>query len=99
MKKLQQQLMLLWMQQKQRENKVEDIQDEAKRLSDIMQLVYQRLQQWVQEARCVLSKHMSFDLVENMYKEEEDVWHETMKVVKILQYFQVHVRKSKYMEQ
>ena len=44
MKKLQQQLMVLRMQQKQQENKVEEMQDEAKRVFDIIQLVYQRLQ-------------------------------------------------------
>ena len=44
MNKLQQQLMVLRMQQKQQENKVEEMQDEAKRVFDIIQLVYQRLQ-------------------------------------------------------
>ena len=98
MKKLKQQLMVLCMQQKQWENKVEEMQDEAKRVYDIIQLVYEILQWQVQEARHVPSKHLSFDLVENLQKVEEDMRHETMKVVKILQYFQGHVSTSKDME-
>ena len=44
-------------------------------------------------------QHLSFDLVENLQKVEEDVRYETEKVLKILQYFQGQFDTGQEMEE
>ena len=73
MKKLQQQVMMLHMQQQQQDDKVEELQAEVERVIGIIQPINQKLHWEVEEKRLVPLEHLSFDLVEKLQKEEEDL--------------------------
>ena len=71
MRKLQQQMTLLRTKQQQREEKVEELQVEAEKVTGIIQPVHQKVHEVVASIEKVLSKHVYSDLVEKMYKIEE----------------------------
>ena len=77
MRKLQQQMTMLCTQQQQREEKVEELQAEAERVTCIIQLAHQKVHEVATSVERVMSEHVSFDLLEHMQKIEEEVCAET----------------------
>ena len=88
MKKLQQQVTMLCMQQQQMIDKVAKLQVEAESITGIIHPIHQRVRQAVEAAWIVMSEHLHSDLVENLEKVEEDVRRETEETLKIFEYFQ-----------
>ena len=66
MKNIQQQVSVLQTQQQQRTNKVVELQAEEERVMGIIQDVHKKMQQVADCVGLTMSKHASFDLVENL---------------------------------
>ena len=64
------------------------MQAEEERIIGIIQPIHQRVLLEVEATGLILSKHLSFDLVENLQKVEEDVLREIQEVMKIFEHFQ-----------
>ena len=66
---------------------------------NIIQLVYQKVHDVVALVEKIMPEHVSSDLVEQMWKTEEEVLIEAERVVKIVEYFQNKINASQNMEQ
>ena len=73
MKSLQQQVTVLCKQPLQREDKFEQVHSEAEQITIIIQFIHQRVQREVEATMIVSSGLLSFDLLENLQKAQEDV--------------------------
>ena len=76
---------VLCTQQQQREEKVKELQVEVERVTSIIHPIHQKVRNVVASIEKVIPKHVSFDLVEDMHKQDEEVRKETDKVVKIME--------------
>ena len=83
---------------KQREEKIEELQAEAERVIGIIHPVHQKVHEVAASIESNMLEHVSSDLVEHMQKIEEEVWIETEKLVKIMEYFHTKVNASHSME-
>ena len=64
---------MLCTQQQHREEKVEELQAEAKRVTRIIQHVHQKLQEAIESIEKVILGHISSDLIQELKKREEEV--------------------------
>ena len=95
---LQQQTTALRAQQQKREEKVEDLQEEAKRVTVLIHPMHQKLHGIVASVESNMLEHVTFDLVEHMQKVEEEVRTSKEKLLKILEDFQNKLCASQFME-
>ena len=96
MKQLQQEVQALCDQEQTREADVEAHQSKATQITALIQLVPQKLQHIAQSIEAGPSKHISFDRVEQLVAQVEEVTREVAKVQQMLKEFQEKVGPPTY---